>query len=133
MPIVNRDLRAGTRLVATYKRQEYRAEVVTGEDGKPRYRLEDGQEFKSLSAAGRDIMAGRACNGWSFWSLAREEAGLAATPEQTAEPKGDAEPAAKPKGKKKGKAELEVDCRCLSYQPGSEGCKLEESGDCRAV
>ena len=133
MPIVNRELKPGTRLVATYRKQEYQAQVVTGEDGKPRYRLEDGREFKSLSAAGSAIMAGQACNGWRFWSLVEEEAETAATPEQTAEPKGEAEPATKPKAKKKGEAELEVDCHCLSYQPGSEGCKLEESGDCQPV
>ena len=68
MPIENRNLETGTRLVARYKKQTYRAEVVQGEEGKPRYRLEDGREFKSPSAAGTAITGG-ACNGWAFWSV----------------------------------------------------------------
>lgn len=73
MPIENRDLQVGTRLVARYKKQEYSATVVEGEKGGFRYRLEDGQEFKSLSAAGSAIMGGVACNGWRFWSVAGSE------------------------------------------------------------
>ena len=68
MPIENRDLKPGTRLVARYKKQGHRAEVVAGEEGKVRYRLEDGREFKSPSAAGTAI-TGKACNGWAFWSV----------------------------------------------------------------
>ena len=73
MPIENRDLQVGTRLVARYKKQEYSATVVEGEKGGLRYRLEDGQEFKSLSAAGSAVMGGVACNGWRFWSVAGSE------------------------------------------------------------
>ncbi len=77
MTIENRDpstglrtgLKAGTRLVARYKGQEYSAEVVQTEKGL-RYRLADGREFKSPSAAGSAVMGGTACNGWRFWSLA---------------------------------------------------------------
>ena len=72
MPIENRELTAGTRLVARYKKEEHWATVVEGEEGGLRYRLEDGREFKSLSAAGSAIMGGVACNGWRFWSLAEE-------------------------------------------------------------
>ena len=72
MPIENRDLAAGTRLVARYKKQEHTATVVEGEEGGLRYRLEDGREFKSPSAAGSAVMGGVACNGWRFWSLAGE-------------------------------------------------------------
>ncbi len=68
MPIENRNLEPGTRLVATYKKETYRAEVIAGEEGKVLYRLGDGQEFKSPSAAGTAITS-RACNGWRFWSL----------------------------------------------------------------
>jgi hypothetical protein len=64
----NRNLEAGTRLVARYKGQTHTAEVVQTEDGL-RYRLEDGREFKSPSAAGSAVMGGIACNGWRFWSL----------------------------------------------------------------
>jgi hypothetical protein len=68
MPIENRNLVAGTRLTAKYKKQSYACEVVEGEGGKLRYRLEDGREFKSPSAAGMAI-TGHACDGWVFWSV----------------------------------------------------------------
>ncbi len=68
MAIENRNLEAGTKLIAKYKKEEYRAEVVAGEEGKVKYRLADGQEFKSLSSAGTAITT-KACNGWTFWSL----------------------------------------------------------------
>ena len=45
-------LAVGTRLVARYKGAEHTAEVVNGEEGKTRYRLANGREFKSPSAAG---------------------------------------------------------------------------------
>ena len=51
MSIEDRNLAAGTKLVARYKGKEYTAEVVETEEGL-RYRLEDGKEFKSLSSAG---------------------------------------------------------------------------------
>ena len=60
--IENRNLKAGTRLVARYHKQSYTCEVVEGEGGKLRYRLEDGREFKSPSAAGTAI-TGKSCNG----------------------------------------------------------------------
>ena len=72
MALENRNLEAGTRLVAKYKKAEYTATVVEGEEGGLRYRLEDGREFKSPSAAGSAVMGGVACNGWRFWSLAGE-------------------------------------------------------------
>ena len=72
MALENRSLEAGTRLVARYKDQTYSAEVVHTEDGL-RYRLEDGREFKSPSAAGSAVMGGVACNGWRFWSLEGQE------------------------------------------------------------
>ena len=68
MAIENRDLESGTKLIAKYKKEEYRAEVVAGEEGKVKYRLADGREFKSPSAAGTAI-TGKACNGWAFWSV----------------------------------------------------------------
>ncbi len=68
MPIENRDLKAGTKLVAKYHKTLYRAEVLEGENGKVRYKLEDGREFKSSSAAGMAI-TNKACNGWAFWSV----------------------------------------------------------------
>jgi len=68
MAIEDRNLKPGTKLVVTYKKVEYRAEMIAGEDGKVRYRLEDGREFKSPSSAGTGI-TGKACNGWTFWSV----------------------------------------------------------------
>ena len=68
MAIENRNLEAGTKLIAKYKKEEHRAEVVAGEEGKVKFRLADGREFKSTSAAGTAI-TGKACNGWAFWSV----------------------------------------------------------------
>ena len=67
-------LTAGMRLVARYKGEQHVAEVIEGDEGTLKYRLTDGREFKSPSAAGSALMAGIACNGWRFWSL--EGAGL---------------------------------------------------------
>ena len=72
MSITDRNLAAGTKLVARYKGKEYTAEVVQTEEG-VRYRLEDGREFKSPSSAGSAVMRGTACNGWRFWGLANGE------------------------------------------------------------
>jgi len=69
MPIENRNLQVGTKLTAKYKKQEHTCEVVAGGDSKLRYRLPDGREFKSPSAAATAITA-KSANGWSFWSLA---------------------------------------------------------------
>lgn len=73
MSITDRNLAAGTMLVARYKGKEYTAEVVKTKEG-VHYRLEDGREFKSPSSAGSAVMGGSACNGWRFWSLANGEA-----------------------------------------------------------
>ena len=88
MAIEDRNLAAGTKLVARYKGKEYAAEAVETEEGR-RYRLEDGKEFKSLSSAGSAVMGGSACNGWRFWSLAGSE---------EAKPKKAAKKAAKASG-----------------------------------
>ncbi|MGD0354879.1 MAG: hypothetical protein ABSB31_05485 [Dehalococcoidia bacterium] len=82
MPIENRNLVAGTKLTARYKKQPYSCEVVEGEGGKLRYRLEDGREFKSPSAAGMAI-TGHACDGWVFWSVETAEATPAPEARQT--------------------------------------------------
>ena len=72
MALEDRNLKAGTKLAARYKGEDYTAEVVDGEDG-ILYRLADGREFKSPSSAGSAIMDGKACNGWRFWSLAKAD------------------------------------------------------------
>ena len=68
MAIEIRNLEPVTKLIAKYKKEEYRAEVIAGEEGKVKYRLADGREFKSPSAAGTAITS-KACNGWAFWSV----------------------------------------------------------------
>jgi len=68
MPIENRELAAGTRLVARYKKADRTCEVVETADGL-RYRLDDGTEHRSPSSAGKAAMDGVACNGWRFWSV----------------------------------------------------------------
>jgi len=64
-------LAPGTRLTPKYKGTEYGATVVEAEGRNARYRLDDGQEFGSLSAAGAALMGGITCNGWRFWSVAQ--------------------------------------------------------------
>ena len=83
MPINDRNLKPGTQLVARYHKQSYSCEVVGGEGRKLRYRLADGREFKSLSAAGMAI-TGKACNGWAFWSVATAEVAPSAEVQQEA-------------------------------------------------
>ena len=65
--IENRELAAGTRLVARFKKEARTCEVVETADGL-RYRLDDGSEHKSPSSAGKAVTGG-ACNGWRFWSI----------------------------------------------------------------
>ena len=72
MPIENRNLTKGTKLTGRYHKQSYSCEVVENAEGKLRYRLQDGREFKSPSAAGMAI-TGHACDGWVFWSVQTEE------------------------------------------------------------
>ena len=72
MPIENRNLTKGTKLTGRYHKQSYSCEVVENAEGKLRYKLEDGREFKSPSAAGMAI-TGHACDGWVFWSVQTEE------------------------------------------------------------
>ncbi len=71
MAIKNRELSAGTKLVATYKGAQYEAEVIDRE-GKLIYRLGDGRDFGSPSSAGKAVMGGVSCNGWRFWSIAEQ-------------------------------------------------------------
>ena len=66
MAIENRNLIVGTKLWARYRGQVHTAEVFETE-GKLAYKLSDGREFKSPSAAGT-ALTGKACNGWAFWS-----------------------------------------------------------------
>jgi hypothetical protein len=101
MPIENRDLTAGTRLVARHKGKEHLCEVVRTDDGL-RYRL-DGKDFSSPSSAGREVTKGVAVNGWRFWSLEgtlKERKSPKATKSTKKAPaaKAKKKAAAKPKG-----------------------------------
>ena len=87
MPIQNRNLEPGTKLVANYKKETFQALVIAGEDGKVRYTLTpyDGKEYKSPSSLGTAV-TGKACNGWAFWSVDTEqESELGAETEPAAE------------------------------------------------
>ena len=90
MAIEDRSLKPGTTLVAKYKGKEHTAEVIAGKDGTVRYRLADGHDFASPSAAGKAVMGGIACNGWRFWSLAdaNAPAGSEASPSRPTSPDG---------------------------------------------
>jgi len=112
MALENRNLEAGTRLVARYKGQTYSAEVVQTEEGL-RYRLEDGRDFKSPSSAGSAVMGGVACNGWRFWSLEGRE---------PARKEAEEKPKAKGKTKAKNKTKVErFSCeRCGLTYPTAE-------------
>ena len=68
MPIENRNLEPGTKLIARHKKDEYHAEVIAREEGKVLYKLADGREFKCPSSAGTAI-TGISCSGWTFWSV----------------------------------------------------------------
>ena len=89
MAIENRELEAGTKLIAKYKKEEFKAEVIAGEEGKVEYRLADGREFKSLSSAGTAI-TGKACNGWAFWRLDTDTTQTEKPEPETSENQGEA-------------------------------------------
>src|SRR5437867_7697414 len=105
MAIQDRNLSVGTKLYARYKGQTYTAEVIDKE-GKPGYRLADGREFKSPSAAGTAI-TGLACNGWAFWSVgdgAENTGPVTSTKARSpARSTSTITPAPKPKSKRRGR------------------------------
>jgi hypothetical protein len=69
MPIDNRELSPGTRLVASYKGGNHICEVVATPEGETRFQLEDGRLFKSPSSAAKAVMNGISANGWRFFSI----------------------------------------------------------------
>jgi hypothetical protein len=121
MPIEDRNLEPGTRLVARYKKQDRTCEVVETTDGL-RYRLDDGTEHKSPSSAGKAATGG-ACNGWVFWSVAgtekpkREPKAKAEKPAKAAK-----EPAAKKSAKKIAKPKKAKAMRAAAKSEASFGC-----------
>src|SRR6185503_6705569 len=72
MAITNRDLPAGTKLTAIYKKQTYVCTVEEGNEGKLAFVI-DGKRYSSPSSAGSAVMGGTACNGWRFWKVGGEE------------------------------------------------------------
>ncbi len=123
--IKDRNLKAGTKLVAKYKGQEYVAEVIDGEGGKVVFWM-DGKTYKSISALGVGVLGpGKTCDGWRFWSVKGE----APTGEQTEEMKAET------KSKKNAKVEIElgehIDCICPLIEPDENGiCKKEVDLQC---
>ena len=67
MVIENRDLAAGTKLVARYRGQEHSVLVVGDKEIGLGFELDNGTIYKSLSSAGKAVMNGMAVNGWRFW------------------------------------------------------------------
>jgi hypothetical protein len=115
MPIENRELAEGTRLVARHKGKEHVCEVVETKDGL-RYRVDDPEYkdffFNSPSSAGRAVTGGVSVNGWRFWSLEGTLKPAKERKPKTAKPKAEkpatatktkTAKAVKPKAKKKGK------------------------------
>lgn len=68
MAITSRMLKPGERLAANYREQTHYVDVVEYEGNGMAFRLETGDVFTSLSAAGSHVMGGISCNGWRFWS-----------------------------------------------------------------
>ena len=85
MPIHDRNLKAVTKLIGKYHKQAHTCDVVEVE-GKLRFRLEDGREFKSTSAAGMAI-TGHPCDGWVFWSVETPSEALTTEVKQEPSPK----------------------------------------------
>jgi hypothetical protein len=84
MAITNRELPAGTVLVAKYRGTQHKVLVLESENGRG-YELDGGTIYRSLSSAGSAVMNGVACNGWRFWTVEGEEP--VADPNAPAKPK----------------------------------------------
>ena len=70
MAIEDRNLKLGTRLVASYRKQAHACMVEKRDEGGGfLFVLEDGRKFKSASSAASALMGGKAVNGWRFWSV----------------------------------------------------------------
>src|SRR5207247_2616369 len=100
MAIQDRNLSAGTKLYARYKGQTHTAEVIEKEGGTA-YRLSDGREFKSPSAAGTAITE-KACNGWAFWSVGEPGENTGPVTSTKTRPAATITPAPKPQTKGRG-------------------------------
>ena len=127
MPIENREMAAGTVLVAGYKKADRTCEVVETAEGL-RYRLDDGSEHKSPSSAGKAAMGGVACNGWRFWSLQgteqprREPKAKAEKPVKEPAAKKPAKTKAAPKKSAKAKSAKKPKAQRAAAKGDSYGC-----------
>ncbi len=121
MPIKNRNLKPGTKLVAKYKKETYHGFVSTGENGKVLYQLtpSDGKEYKSPSSLGTAV-TGKACNGWSFWSV---DAEAESEPDPATEQEANPQPPAAPETEPEPEDTIEEDAVEAVYSP------LEEDAD----
>jgi hypothetical protein len=117
MPIENRELAAGTRLVARYKKQDRTCEVVETAEG-VRYRLDDGTEHRSPSSAGKAVTGG-ACNGWVFWSVEGTE-------KPKREPKARAEKARAEKAKKEPAAKKPAKTKSVAKKVKAKSAKPKQ-------
>jgi hypothetical protein len=137
MALSNRNLEPGTVLATRYKKETYRCEVVAGEDGKVVYRLQDGREFSSPSAAGSAVMDGTACNGWRFWSLEGELAPAKEPEAKEAPATAKAKAAPKPKGGAKARGGSKAKAapkpkRARKPKAGENGAGPVGCGECGA-
>jgi hypothetical protein len=128
MPIENRDLQAGTRLVARHKGKEHVCEVVETKDGL-RYRVDDPEYkdffFNSPSSAGRAVTGGVAVNGWKFWSLEgtlKERKPKAVKPKAEKPAKTKTAKTVKPKAKKSAKKSKATKKGARAASRDSYGC-----------
>jgi Restriction Enzyme Adenine Methylase Associated/Protein of unknown function (DUF2924) len=130
MAIQDRNLSVGTKLYARYKGETYHAEVVAREGGTA-YRLSDGREFKSPSAAGTAI-TGKACNGWAFWSVGdgAESTGPVRST-STRAPRAKAQPAPKPQPRRRARKTQsdEPPASDTPDEPHSNGADFGNPGD----
>jgi len=150
MAIQDRNLAPGTKLVARYKGQNHTAEVVEVQtlpkgmlpkdapaDPDPRlvgklvYRLANGREFGSPSAAGTGI-TGLSCNGWTFWSV--DDGGEATGPVQstrTRAPRAKVPPAPPPRPRRRASKvqSEEPPASDAEPEPHSNGSDFGNPGD----
>jgi len=121
MPIENRDLQAGTRLMARHKGADALCEVVQTDEGL-RYRVGD-KDFNSPSSAGRAVTGGVAVNGWKFWSLEGTlKERKAEKPKAEKPAKKSAAKTVKPKGKKGAKKSKSTKKAARAASRDSFGC-----------
>jgi rubrerythrin len=96
MVIDNRNLAEGAVLSVTYKKAEHRCTVIKTDKGLG-FQLANGSVFASPSSAGKAITGRVSCDGWKFWSLAKDGASpeFAPSGEPEVEPTTTEAPAAK--------------------------------------